>query len=46
VVETYYDFAIGPGLNFGIGVQLISNPNYNTDRGPVAIGWLRARAAF
>ena len=46
IFEAYYDFGLWPGVNFGLGSQAIINPNYNADRGPVLVGWLRARAAF
>jgi len=46
IFEAYYDFGLRPGVNFGLGSQAIINPNYNADRGPVLVGWLRARAAF
>jgi high affinity Mn2+ porin len=46
IVETYYDARIGPGLHAALGYQLIVNPAYNADRGPVSILALRLRAAF
>lgn len=46
VVETYYDIGLGPGLNAALDFQLIVNPGFNADRGPVPVGTLRLRAAF
>ena len=46
VAETYYDVAIGPGLNAAANYQLAVNPGYNADRGPVSLFALRLRAAF
>jgi high affinity Mn2+ porin len=46
IFEAYYDFGLRPGVNFGLGSPASINPNYNADRGPVLVGWLRARAAF
>lgn len=46
VVEAYYDAALGPGLSAALDLQLIVNPGYNADRGPVPVGTLRLRAAF
>jgi high affinity Mn2+ porin len=46
VAETYYDASLGPGLNAALDLQLIMNPGFNADRGPVPIATLRLRAAF
>lgn len=46
ISETYYDARIGPGLHAALGYQLLVNPAYNADRGPVSIFALRLRAAF
>ncbi len=46
VVEAYYDIALAPGLNAAADLQVIVNPGYNRDRGPVPVGTLRLRAAF
>ena len=44
--ETYYDFAaVGP-LHVTVDGQLIVNPAYNRDRGPVPVFALRAHAQF
>ncbi|MDO9708604.1 carbohydrate porin [Paracraurococcus lichenis] len=44
--ETYYDARLAPGLNLALDAQLVVNPAYNTDRGPVPIVALRLHAAF
>lgn len=46
VVEAYYDVALAPGLNAALDLQLVTNPGFNADRGPVPVGTLRLRAAF
>jgi high affinity Mn2+ porin len=46
VAEAYYDATLAPGLNAAIDLQLVANPGFNADRGPVPIGTLRLRAAF
>jgi high affinity Mn2+ porin len=44
--ETYYDFAVVGPLHFTADGQLIVNPAYNRDRGPVPVVALRAHAQF
>ncbi len=44
--ETYYDFAARVWLHFAADGQLIVNPGYNRDRGPVPVLALRAHAQF
>ncbi len=46
VVEGYYDLRLAPGLTAAANVQLVVNPAYNADRGPVPVFALRLRAAF
>lgn len=46
ILETYYDLALAPGLSAALDLQLIVNPGFNADRGPVPVGTLRLRAAF
>ena len=46
IAETYYSANVGPGMTLGLGYQLLLNPAYNADRGPVSIVSLRMRAAF
>jgi high affinity Mn2+ porin len=45
-VETYYDARLAPGVNAALGYQLVVNPAYNADRGPVHVFSARLRAAF
>lgn len=44
--ETYYDLRLAPGLNLAANAQLVVNPAYNRDRGPVPVLALRLHAAF
>jgi len=44
--ELYYDARLAPGLNAALNYQLVANPAYNADRGPVHVFALRARVAF
>lgn len=44
--ETYYDFAALAGVHFSANGQLIVNPAYNRDRGPVPVLALRAHGQF
>lgn len=37
ILETYYAFALDKSLTFTADYQLIANPAYNADRGPVSI---------
>jgi high affinity Mn2+ porin len=37
ILETYYAFALNNGLTLTADYQLITNPAYNADRGPVSI---------
>jgi high affinity Mn2+ porin len=46
ILETYYDIRLAPGLNAAANLQLVVNPAYNADRGPVPIFGLRLHAAF
>ena len=45
-VETYYDARLAPGLNAALNYQLVANPAYNRDRGPVHLLALRLHAEF
>ena len=45
-VEAYYDRHISHGLHAALNAQLIANPAYNADRGPIALLALRLRSAF
>ena len=46
VAETYYDMRLAPGLNLALDAQLVVNPAYNQDRGPVPVFAMRIHAAF
>lgn len=37
IVETYYNLAIHRGVSAAMDVQVINNPGYNRDRGPVVV---------
>jgi high affinity Mn2+ porin len=41
ILEAYYTQRVYRGVFPAVGLQLIENPGYNTDRGPVAVGSLR-----
>lgn len=45
-IEAYYDLRVAPGVNAAANVQLIANPAYNADRGPVPVFGLRLRTVF
>ena len=45
-LETYYDLRLAPGVNLAANAQLIVNPAYNADRGPVPVFALRIHTAF
>ena len=46
VVEAYYGFQIAKGLIATLDYQLLINPAYNTDRGPVHLFAGRLNARF
>jgi high affinity Mn2+ porin len=46
VVEAYYDAEIIKGINMALDYQLIANPAYNADRGPISVLGLRLHGAF
>ncbi|MBY0335207.1 MAG: carbohydrate porin [Acetobacteraceae bacterium] len=46
VTEMYYDARLAPGINGALNYQLLVNPAYNADRGPVHLFALRLRTAF
>ncbi|MBV8755701.1 MAG: carbohydrate porin [Deltaproteobacteria bacterium] len=41
ILEAYYTRRVYKGVFPAVDLQLIQNPGYNTDRGPVAVGSLR-----
>ena len=46
ITEAYYDARLAPGVNVALNYQLVVNPAYNNDRGPVNIFAVRVRTAF
>lgn len=46
ILETYYTAHVWRGLFASAGFQLIANPGYNRDRGPVAVGSARVHLDF
>lgn len=46
VLETYYSVALFPGTTFTFDYQLLVNPAYNADRGPVNVFSGRLHAEF
>lgn len=46
IIEAYYSYAITQSLKVGVDYQLIINPAYNADRGPVNVFAGRIHTAF
>jgi hypothetical protein len=46
IVEHYYNVHIWRGFSAAADLQVIANPGYNSDRGPVAVLSLRGHAEF
>jgi high affinity Mn2+ porin len=46
VIETYYSYAVMPAVKLTFDVQVVADPAYNAQRGPVAIWGGRAHAKF
>jgi high affinity Mn2+ porin len=46
ILETYYALALGGGVTLTADYQLIVNPAYNSDRGPVSVVAGRVHAEF
>jgi high affinity Mn2+ porin len=46
IVETYYTAHVWRGIYLAPGVQHITNPGYNRDRGPVLVPTFRAHVEF
>jgi high affinity Mn2+ porin len=46
VLETYYSFAVRPGIAVTADYQLVNHPAYNVDRGPVNIMGARVHVQF
>ena len=45
-LETYYDMQIVKGINAALDYQLIANPAYNSDRGPISVLGVRVHGEF
>jgi len=46
IIEAYYSYAITPSTRVTFDYQFITNPAYNTDRGPVSVFGMRLLAQF
>ena len=46
VLETYYDAQLIKGVHAALDYQLITNPAYNADRGPISVLGLRLHGEF
>lgn len=46
IAESYYDVGLNKIVHVAVDLQVVNNPAYNRDRGPVAIGALRVHAQF
>jgi high affinity Mn2+ porin len=46
IIEAYYSYAFSPSTRVTFDYQFITNPAYNTDRGPVSVFGVRAHTQF
>jgi high affinity Mn2+ porin len=46
ILESYYDVGLNKIVHVAVDLQVVNNPAYNRDRGPVAIGAVRVHAQF
>jgi high affinity Mn2+ porin len=46
IIEAYYSYAVTPSARVTFDYQFITNPAYNTDRGPVSVFGMRLHAQF
>lgn len=46
IAEAYYDVALAKPLHLSLDGQVVRNPAYNRDRGPVPVGAIRLHAQF
>ena len=46
VLESYYDVGVTPWLHLAADYQLILNPGYNADRGPISVLGARVHTVF
>jgi high affinity Mn2+ porin len=46
IIEAYYSYAFTPSTRVTLDYQFITNPAYNTDRGPVSVFGMRLHTQF
>ena len=46
IIEAYYSYAFTPSTRVTFDYQFITNPAYNTDRGPASVFGMRLHAQF
>jgi high affinity Mn2+ porin len=46
IIEAYYSYAFSPSTRVTFDYQFITNPAYNTDRGPVSVFGVRVHTQF
>jgi high affinity Mn2+ porin len=46
IIETYYSYALTPSIKLSFDYQFVTNPGYNTDRGPASVFTVRLHAQF
>jgi len=46
IIEMYYTAHVWSGIFASAGAQIIANPGYNRDRGPVSVGAARVHLEF
>ena len=46
IIEAYYSYALTASTRFSVDYQLVVDPAYNTDRGPVNVFSGRIHTAF
>jgi high affinity Mn2+ porin len=46
ILETYYSYALTTATKLSVDYQLIANPAYNSDRGPVSLFGVRVHTQF
>ena len=44
--EAYYQWQVAEPLAIGLDYQIVGNPGYNRDRGPIHVFGLRAHGQF
>jgi len=46
ILESYYDVSLNKIVHVALDLQVVNNPAYNRDRGPVAVSAVRVHAQF